>query len=92
MSLPSPFGICGQSYAAIIFVTTIIIIIIITAVVAVVVVVVVAAVVVVVAGSFQMSRICSTHGENRNAYTILAGKPEGKRPLGTHRLRWEDGS
>jgi hypothetical protein len=26
----------------------------------------------------------------RNAYKILVGKPEGKRPLGRHRLRWED--
>jgi hypothetical protein len=29
-------------------------------------------------------------GENRNAYRILVGKPEGKRPLGRHRHRWED--
>jgi hypothetical protein len=27
-------------------------------------------------------------GENRNAYRILVGKPEGKRPLGRPRLRW----
>jgi hypothetical protein len=26
----------------------------------------------------------------RNAYTILVGKPEGKRPLGRPRHRWED--
>jgi hypothetical protein len=26
----------------------------------------------------------------RNAYKILVGKPEGKRPLGRHRHRWED--
>jgi hypothetical protein len=26
-------------------------------------------------------------GENRNAYRILVGKPEGKRPLGRPRLR-----
>jgi hypothetical protein len=24
---------------------------------------------------------CSTKGEKRNAYTILVGKPDGKRPL-----------
>jgi hypothetical protein len=30
------------------------------------------------------------HGEKRNAYTILVGKPEGKRPLGRPRRRWED--
>jgi hypothetical protein len=28
--------------------------------------------------------------ENRNAYTALVGKPEGKRPLGRQRRRWED--
>jgi hypothetical protein len=29
-------------------------------------------------------------GENRNAYRILVGKLEGKRPLGRFRHRWED--
>jgi hypothetical protein len=29
-------------------------------------------------------------GEMRNAYSILVGKPEGRRPLGRHRCRWED--
>jgi hypothetical protein len=29
-------------------------------------------------------------GEKRNAYTILMGKPEGKRPQGRPRHRWED--
>jgi hypothetical protein len=29
-------------------------------------------------------------GELRNAYKILAGKPEGKRPLGKPRSRWND--
>jgi hypothetical protein len=29
-------------------------------------------------------------GENRNAYSILVGKPEGKRPLGRPRRRWVD--
>jgi hypothetical protein len=29
-------------------------------------------------------------GENRNAYGILVGKPEGKRPLGRQRRRWVD--
>jgi hypothetical protein len=37
-----------------------------------------------------MSRACSTNGENRNAYRILVGKPEGKRPLGRQRRRWMD--
>jgi hypothetical protein len=29
-------------------------------------------------------------GEKRNAYRLLVGKPEGKRPLGTPRRRWVD--
>jgi hypothetical protein len=29
-------------------------------------------------------------GEKRNIYRILVGKPEGKRPLGRPRRRWED--
>jgi hypothetical protein len=29
-------------------------------------------------------------GEMINAYTIFGGKPEGKRPLGRPRRRWED--
>jgi hypothetical protein len=29
-------------------------------------------------------------GEKRNAYRILVGKPEGKRPLGRPRRRLED--
>jgi hypothetical protein len=37
-----------------------------------------------------MGRACSTNGEKRNAYRILVGKPEGKRPLGRPRRRWED--
>jgi hypothetical protein len=28
--------------------------------------------------------------ENRNAYRVLVGKPEGKRPLGRPRRRWVD--
>jgi hypothetical protein len=30
-------------------------------------------------------------GEERNMYKVLVGKPEGKRPLGKPRRRWEDG-
>jgi hypothetical protein len=30
-------------------------------------------------------------GEERNVYKVLVGKPEGKRPLGRPRRRWEDG-
>jgi hypothetical protein len=29
-------------------------------------------------------------GKKRNAYMVLVGKPEGKRPLVRPRLRWED--
>jgi hypothetical protein len=29
-------------------------------------------------------------GEKSNGYRILVGKPEGKRPLGRPRCRWED--
>jgi hypothetical protein len=37
-----------------------------------------------------MGRACRTHGVKRTAYTILVGKPEGKRPLGRPTRRWED--
>jgi hypothetical protein len=37
-----------------------------------------------------MGGSCSTNGENRNAYRLLVGKPEGKRPLGRPRRRWVD--
>jgi hypothetical protein len=30
-------------------------------------------------------------GEERNVYRVLMGKPEGKRPLGRPRRKWEDG-
>jgi hypothetical protein len=30
-------------------------------------------------------------GEERNVYRVLMGKPEGKRPLGRQRHRWENG-
>jgi hypothetical protein len=38
---------------------------------------------------------CAGHvarmGEERKEYKVLVGKPEGKRPLGRPRCRWEDG-
>jgi hypothetical protein len=37
-----------------------------------------------------MGRACNTNGEKRNAYRILVGKPEGKRPLRRSRHRWVD--
>jgi hypothetical protein len=36
----------------------------------------------------EMGEACSTHGEKRNAYRILVGKPEGNRPLGRPRRSW----
>jgi hypothetical protein len=38
----------------------------------------------------EMGRTPSTCGENRGAYRVLVGKPEGKKPLGRPRRRWED--
>jgi hypothetical protein len=38
-----------------------------------------------------MGRACSTNGETKNAYRILVGKPERKRPLGRPRRRWVGG-
>jgi hypothetical protein len=35
-----------------------------------------------------MGRACNTNGEKRNAYRILAGKPEGKKPLRRPKRRW----
>ena len=31
-------------------------------------------------------------GEERGAYRVLVGKPEGRRPLGRPRRRWVDNS
>jgi hypothetical protein len=33
---------------------------------------------------------CSTNGEKRNAYRLLMGKLEGRRPIGRPRRRWVD--
>jgi hypothetical protein len=35
-----------------------------------------------------MGGSCRTNGEKRNAYRLLVGKPEGKRPLDGPRRRW----
>jgi hypothetical protein len=37
-----------------------------------------------------MVKSCNTQGEKVIAYRILVGKPEGKRPLGRLRRRWEN--
>jgi hypothetical protein len=36
-----------------------------------------------------MGGACSTHEEIRNAYKILIGKPERKRPPGRSRRSWK---
>jgi hypothetical protein len=33
---------------------------------------------------------CRTYGERKGAYKVLVGKPEGKRPLGRPKHRWDD--
>jgi hypothetical protein len=33
---------------------------------------------------------CSSDGEGRGVYRVKVGKPEGNRPLGRPRRRWED--
>ena len=38
----------------------------------------------------EMGGACSAYGERRGVYRVLVEKPEGKRPLGRPRLRWED--
>jgi hypothetical protein len=38
----------------------------------------------------EMGRACSTYGEKSNACRILVEKPEGKRPIGRTRCKWED--
>jgi hypothetical protein len=38
----------------------------------------------------EIGGACSTCGERRDAYRVLVGKSEGKRPVGRQRRRWED--
>jgi hypothetical protein len=38
----------------------------------------------------EMDEACSIHGELRNVYKVLVGKPEGRRSLGRPRCRQED--
>jgi hypothetical protein len=37
-----------------------------------------------------MGGACSTYGERRGVYMVLVGRPEGKKPLGRPRHRWEN--
>jgi hypothetical protein len=37
-----------------------------------------------------MGGACRSVGEGKGVYRVLVGKPEGKRPLGRPRRRWED--
>jgi hypothetical protein len=37
-----------------------------------------------------MGGACSADGDERGVYSVLVGKPEGKRPLRRPRCRWED--
>ena len=37
-----------------------------------------------------MGGACSTMRERRGVYRVLVGKPEGRRPLGRPKCRWED--
>jgi hypothetical protein len=37
-----------------------------------------------------MGRTCNKHGERRNSYRNLVGKPEDKRPLGRPRRKCEN--
>ena len=38
----------------------------------------------------EMGRACGAYGEDRSVHRVLVGKPEGKRPLGRLRRRWEN--
>jgi len=37
-----------------------------------------------------MGEACSAYGDWRDVYQYLMWKPEGKRPLGRPKRRWED--
>ena len=38
----------------------------------------------------EMGGSCSKYGGVETVYRVLVGEPEGKRPLGRPRRRWED--
>jgi hypothetical protein len=37
-----------------------------------------------------MGGACSADGKEKGVYRILVGKPEGRRPMGKPRRRWDD--
>jgi len=37
-----------------------------------------------------VGRTCGMHGEGKGVYRILVWRPEGKRPLGSPRRRWDN--
>jgi hypothetical protein len=37
-----------------------------------------------------VSGTCGTHDKIKGVYGVLVGRPEGKRPLGITKRRWED--
>jgi hypothetical protein len=43
-----------------------------------------------VKSTMRWAKHAARMGQPRNIYNILVGKPEGKRPLGRPRRRWED--
>ena len=38
----------------------------------------------------EMGGACDTYGTQESCAQVLVGRPEGKRPLGRPRRRWED--
>ena len=38
----------------------------------------------------EMGEACGMHGEEERGYSVLVGKPDGKKPLGKPRGKWED--
>jgi hypothetical protein len=41
-------------------------------------------------GTLYTDKDMARMGEDRSVYRVFVGKPEGKRPLGRPRRRWED--
>jgi hypothetical protein len=39
---------------------------------------------------YNMGATCSAYGGEESVYSVVVGKPEGKRPLGRPRHRWKD--